>query len=93
LANHRSAEKAARQAERRRIRNKSMKSVVKTQIRKAERLIAAQQLDQADGAVLEAIRILDKATQKGVLHSNNTARRKSRLMARYSAAKVAAATN
>lgn len=93
MANHRSAEKAARQAQRRRIRNRSMKSTVKTQIRKAERLIAAQQLDAADGAVLEAIRVLDKAAQKGILHANNSARHKSRLMARFSAAKVAAATN
>ncbi len=89
----RSAKKAARKAERRGLRNRPVRSALKTFIRKAELLIETQQLGQADAAVLQAIMALDKAAQKGVIHRNNAANRKSRLMQRYNAAKVAAAAN
>lgn len=93
MANHASAEKAARQARRRQLRNKSVKSSVNTYIRRAESLIAGQELAEAESAVLQAIRALDRASQKDVLHPNNAARRKSRLVAKLSAAKAIAASN
>ena len=74
------AQKAARVAERRRIRNKAVRSKVKTYIAKAEKLIAAGQVNLAKEAVRQAVSVLDKAAQKGVIHPNNAARRKSRLM-------------
>jgi small subunit ribosomal protein S20 len=79
VANTRSAEKMIRVAERRRLRNRSVKSAVKTFIRKAEREITAAG-DEASSLVVQAISKLDKAASKGVLHPRNAARRKSRLM-------------
>ena len=75
-----SAEKEMRVAERRRMRNKSVRSLVKTNINKAERLIFSGELESAQGAVTAAIISLDKAAEKGIIHPNNAARRKSRLM-------------
>ena len=74
------SQKAARVAEKRRIRNKSIRSAVKTYIAKAEALIAANKLDLAKEAVVKAVSALDKAAQKGVIHWKNAARRKSRLV-------------
>ena len=79
MANTRSAEKMIRVAERRRVRNRSIKSAVKTYIRKAERGITTAAEDSA-ALVVQAISKLDKAASKGVLHPRNAARRKSRLM-------------
>jgi len=62
------------------MRNKSVRSFTKTCITKAEGLIAIKELDQAGEAVTQAISALDKAAKKGVIHPNNAARRKSRLM-------------
>ena len=84
-----SAEKAARVAQRKAERNKPIRSSVKTYITKARRLILANDLDAAQEAVKQAVIALDKAAQKGVLHPNNAARRKSRLMKRLNAALAA----
>jgi len=61
-------------------RNKPIRSSVKTTITKARKLILQNDLDAAQEAVKQAAVALDKAVQKGVLHPNNAARRKSRLM-------------
>ena len=75
-----SAQKRVRVAEKRQLRNKSVRSLCKTNITKAERLVFSGELEAAKQAVAEAIISLDKAAEKGVIHSNNAARRKSRLM-------------
>ena len=75
-----SAQKQVRVSERRRLRNKSVRSEVKTNITKAERLIFSGELEAAREAVVTAISSLDTAAEKGILHRNNTSRRKSRLM-------------
>jgi len=80
LTTKKSAQKAARVAQRKAQRNKPVRSSVKTAITKARRLILQNDLDAAQQAVKEAAQALDKAAQKGVLHPNNAARRKSRLM-------------
>jgi len=69
-----------RVAERRRVRNRSIRSLCKTNVTKAEKLIFSGELEAAQKAVVTAISSLDKAAEKGVIHSNNAARRKSRLM-------------
>ena len=74
-----SAKKQARVAERRQLRNKSIRSQCKTNITKAESLIFSGELESAKQAVVAAISSLDKAIEKGVIGSNNAARRKSRL--------------
>jgi len=80
LAVSKSAQKQARVAERRQKRNKSVRSQVKTNITKAERLIFSGKLEEARQAVVTATVSLDKAAEKGIIHGNNAARRKSRLV-------------
>lgn len=89
MANTKSAEKMIRVAERRRLRNRSTKSAVKTFIRKAERGIAAG-AEELEAMVVQAISKLDKAGSKGILHRNNVARRKSRLMKKLNLSKASA---
>ncbi|MFC1958369.1 30S ribosomal protein S20 [Chloroflexota bacterium] len=75
-----SAQKQMRVAERKRLRNQPIRSQCKTNITKAEKLIFSGELETAQKAVVAAISSLDKAAEKGVIHPNNAARRKSRLM-------------
>lgn len=77
---NKSAQKQVRVAERRRQRNKSVRSQVKTNITRAEKLIFSGELEAAREAVVTATVSLDKAAEKGIIHGNNAARRKSRLM-------------
>jgi len=73
----------------RRARNKAVKSAVRTQITKARSSIAATPDEPMTvEAVRAAISALDRAVTKGVLHRNNAARRKSRLMARLNKAQA-----
>ncbi len=80
MTSKKSAQKAARVAQRKAVRNKPVRSSVKTYITKARRLILQNDLDAAQEAVKQATMVLDRAAQKGVIHRNNAARRKSRLM-------------
>ncbi len=82
----RSAEKAHRQSLERRLRNRAVKSATKTAIKQANEAIVAGDINVARDAVRAALVALDKAAQKGVLHSNNAARHKSRLLIKYNAA-------
>lgn len=87
MPNIRSAKKRMRIEEKRRLRNNTVKSTVRTYVTKARNAIsAAPEGDTTEEAIREAISNLDKAASKGVLHRNNVARRKSRLMARLHAA-------
>jgi small subunit ribosomal protein S20 len=88
LAN-KSAQKAVRASGRKQIRNQAARSKVKTDIARAEQLIAAGDLETAQNAVKIAIIELDKAAGKKILHANNTARRKSRLLKKLSQAAAA----
>ena len=74
------AQKQARVDEKRRLRNKSIRSLCKTNTTKAQRLIFSGEPEPAREAVVAAIISLDKAAEKGIIHPNNAARRKSRLM-------------
>ena len=86
-----SAQKQARTSLRRQERNKSVRSQVKTKIGKAEKLISAGEVEAARQAVNTASTSLDKASAKRVLHPNNAARRKSRLVKKLNAASAAKA--
>jgi small subunit ribosomal protein S20 len=81
-------QKEVRATERKRLRNKSIRSQCKTNITKAERLIFTGKLDEARGAVAVAVASLDRAAEKGVIHANNAARRKSRLMQKLNQAQA-----
>jgi small subunit ribosomal protein S20 len=80
LAVVKSSQKQIKVDERRRLSNKSIRSLCKTNITKAERLILLGELEAAQKVVMAAVISLDKAAEKGVIHPNNAARRKSRLM-------------
>jgi small subunit ribosomal protein S20 len=82
MPNNASAEKRMRQELTRRSHNRSVKSLVKTQVTKARVAISstATNAEDAEAAVRAAVSELDRAAKKGVIHKNNAARRKSRLM-------------
>ncbi len=80
MANTKSALKMIRVAERRRQRNRPIRTALKTYVGKAVRTMGAGDVDTAGSQVVDAIKALDKAASKGVIHPNNAARRKSRLM-------------
>ncbi|MBM2827115.1 MAG: ribosomal protein [Dehalococcoidia bacterium] len=86
MANTKSAKKRAVQNVKRRLRNRSFKSAVKTYVSKALTSIQTGQMDEAPTAMLQAQRALDKAAEKGLIHPNNAARRKSRLMKKLNVA-------
>ncbi len=90
MANTRSAAKRARQAEKRRMRNRVYRSWARTAIKKARAHIQAGDFQAAEEAVRVAVRVLDRAARKGIIHRNNAARRKSRLMRMLAKAKAAA---
>ena len=76
-----SAKKQARASVRRTQRNRAVRSEVKTKVVKARRTLTESPVAEAEryALALDAIRALDRAAAKGVLHPNNAARRKARL--------------
>ncbi len=85
MPNLKSSMKDMRASERRRLRNRPIISATRTYVRRANTAITAGDATTAASAVGDAISALDKAASKGVIHRNNAARRKSRLMAKYNA--------
>ncbi len=83
MPNNASAQKRQRQEQKRRLRNRMVKSVVKTNVTKARQAIASGV--ESEAAVRAAVSELDRAAKKGVIHRNNAARRKSRLMKQLNA--------
>jgi len=80
LPHSKSAQKEVRASKKRRLQNKSIRSLCKTNIVKAEKFIFSGELESGREAVVAAISSLDRASEKGVIHPNNAARRKSRLL-------------
>ncbi len=83
-----SARKQVRVAGKRQLRNKSVRSQTKTSITRAEKLIFSGEPEVAREAVVTAISSLDKSAEKGIVHPNNAARRKSRLMKKLNKAQT-----
>lgn len=79
MANIKSQIKRNRQTEKRRDRNRAVRSELRTREKAA---LAAAGTDSQEDTLKQAIRRIDKAEQRGILHKNNAARRKSRLIAR-----------
>jgi small subunit ribosomal protein S20 len=91
-----SAKKQARAGVRRAARNRGVKSEVKTLVVKARKSMVGSPVTESERSALtlEAVRALDRAASKGILHRNNAARRKGRLtrmMAKVAIAAPAAA--
>jgi small subunit ribosomal protein S20 len=79
MANIKSQIKRNRQNEKRRERNKAVKSSLKTSTKKVHAAVAEGDAEAAIARQREAARALDKAASKGILHKRTAARRKSRL--------------
>jgi small subunit ribosomal protein S20 len=78
VANTKSAVKRIKQSERRRQRNRSARSVIRSSLKGARTALAGK-TSEAGAVVREAIRTLDRAVSKGVMHRNTAARKKSSL--------------
>jgi len=79
LARHKSAEKRARQNEKRRLRNASIRSSVKTRMKAVLKAVEGKNKEEALKLLRVAISAIAKAAAKGVFHKNTAARRISRL--------------
>ena len=90
MANIKSAIKRLRSAERRRLHNRVYRGQARTAIKKARLLMDEGHLEEAREAVRVAVAALDKAAKKGIIHKNNAARRKSRLMRQFNRVERAA---
>lgn len=80
MANIKSQIKRNRQNLKKRARNRLFRGAARTSVKKAREAIETGKVKNANPAVVEAISVLDRTAQKGVIHKNNAARRKSRLM-------------
>ena len=85
MPNIKSAIKRNKQNEKRRIRNRIYRGGARTYVKKARTSLLGKDLQAAQQDTLEAVSALDKAAEKGAIHKNNAARRKSRLMKRLAA--------
>lgn len=88
MANIKSQIKRNRQNEKRRIQNRVVRGSTRTALYKARLAVETNQ-ENSEEMVKKAIIALDKAAQKGVIHKNNAARKKSRLMKKLTAMKKA----
>ncbi|HEY7654582.1 MAG TPA: 30S ribosomal protein S20 [Methylomirabilota bacterium] len=84
MANTRSARKRIKQNEKRRLRNRSVRSAVRGSVKSAREALGGKAAESAT-AVGDAIRALDRAVTQGVIHRNTAARRKSALARRLNA--------
>jgi small subunit ribosomal protein S20 len=83
LANTKSSKKRILINETKRLRNRPYRSLARTMVKRAEMAIRAGDQNAASTAVGEALSALDRVAGKGIIHGNNAARRKSRLMKKY----------
>jgi small subunit ribosomal protein S20 len=72
------------------MRNRAVRSRAKTFVTRAEKLVFTGEMESAQAAVAESISALDRAAEKGIIHPNNAARRKSRLMKKLNQAQASA---
>lgn len=85
MANIKSAQKRIRVIEAKTLRNKMIKSALKTKIKKFEVAVEVKNVEEAKAAYIDASKALDMAASKGVIHKNKAANKKSRLAVRLNA--------
>jgi len=83
LANNKQSKKRILINETKRLRNRPYRSAARTYVKKAELAIRTGDQDNAASAVGDALSMLDRVASKGIIHQNNAARRKSRLMKKF----------
>lgn len=79
MPNTKSAAKAMRQSERRRVTNIKTKSKFKAAVKKVKKFVVETNVTEAVAALKDAMSTMDKAVKKGVMHKNTASRKKSRL--------------
>jgi len=82
VANTKTAQKRARQGEKRRDHNKALRSRMRTAMKKVLKAAARGERDEARVAYRQAVPLIDGLVTKGLIHRNKAARHKSRLNAR-----------
>ena len=87
MANIKSSAKRALLIQKAALRNKSAKSLMKTNIKKFDTAAAGKDLDSAESAYKTAVKTVDRAATKGLIHKNKAARRKSALTRKLNALK------
>jgi small subunit ribosomal protein S20 len=85
VANSPQAKKRARQSEKRRTHNASLRSLVRTVIKKVHAAVSSGDAEQAKAAYASAVPVIDRMADKGIIHKNKAARHKSRLNAQVKA--------
>ena len=85
MADSPQAKKRARQAEKRRTHNASLRSLVRTKIKHVVAAIVTGDAEQAKAALDSAVPVIDRMADKGIIHKNKAARHKSRLNAQVKA--------
>jgi small subunit ribosomal protein S20 len=85
VANSPQAKKRARQHEKNRQHNASLRSMVRTYIKRVDAAIASGEKEAANAAYKEMTSVLDRVADKGIFHKNKAARHKSRLNAKIKA--------
>jgi len=88
LANTKQAKKRARQADAHREHNATLRSAVRSYIKKVVKLTAEGKKAEAEAAYKEAVPVIDRMARKGLIHQNKAARHKSRLNDHIKALKV-----
>lgn len=88
MANSPQARKRARQAETRRNHNAGFRSMVRTYIKKVDAAVENKDYDAATAAYIDAVPVIDRMADKGIIHKNKAARHKSRLNAGIKALKA-----
>ncbi len=86
MPNIKSAAKRARQNVKREESNRRVKSLLKTSIRRFEEALQGDDREETRQMLYDAVRRIDKAAAKGIIHKNNAARKKSSLSRRYNKA-------
>ncbi len=76
------SEKSARASDRKGLKNRPIRTSVRTLVKKAEEAIEEGNFDAALEATKQAVKLLDQASTKGIIHKNNAARRKSKLVSK-----------
>lgn len=85
MANLKSAKKRIRSNERKRLRNVSVKSAIKTEIKKVEQAISEGNFESAKAQFSKMASILDSAATKGIIKKNTASRKKSRIAKKINA--------
>ncbi len=85
MANTPQARKRARQNDKHRAHNASLRSMVRTYIKKVNAAIAKGDVEAAKTAYTAAVPVIDRIADKGIIHKNKAARHKSRLNAHIKA--------